>query len=59
MSIRGRVLILNNVLILRVILVYCIMEKTALTIEIFKYERSEKVDCDEQFAQILQFGQYV
>ena len=52
-------LILNNVLILRVILVYCIMEKSVLTIEIFKYERSDKVDCDEQFAQILQFGQYV
>jgi len=35
------------------------MEKILPKIEIFKYERSENVDCDEQSAQILQFGQYV
>ena len=46
---------MNNVLILRDILVHRITEKTLLTMEIFKYERSENVDCDEQYAQIWQF----
>ena len=35
------------------------MEKTVLTIEIFEYERNKNVNCDEQYAQILQFAQYV
>jgi len=34
------------------------MKKTLLTIEIFKYDRSEYVDCDDQSAQELQFEQY-
>jgi len=35
------------------------MEKTLLTIEIFKYDRSEYVECDDQSAPELQFEQYV
>ena len=52
------VLILNNVLMLRDILVHCIIKEPLLTIEIFKYETSEDVGCDKQSAQKLHFGQY-
>ena len=35
------------------------MEKSLLSIDIFKYERSKNVNCDKQYAQVMQLRQYV